>query len=168
MLTHDRLVSIFHHEREREVARFMLGRQADSRLANALRGADDARLDALRLHLRGHSVIGIARRTHQHFTRVAEHLKVFDAVLVLHLHRIPPDLAASILGYGRDLIDGCHELIRSYLEDPETSRRYLARRGIHVATTLPGTRPGRHTRGDVASLVDGRRPDGETLHESWC
>ena len=33
-------------------------------------------------------------------------LKTFDAVLILHLYRIPPQLAATILGHGPTLV-GC-------------------------------------------------------------
>jgi hypothetical protein len=53
-------------------------------------------------------------------------------VLILHLYRIPPQLAATILGHGLGLIDEYHHIMRSYLKDPEAMREHLTARGVKI------------------------------------
>jgi len=90
----------------------------------------------IRLHLQGHSTLEIARQTHHHPKSVDAYLKTFDAVLILHLYRIPPQLAATILGHGPSLIDEYHHIMRSYLKDPETMREHLTARGVKLPTQV--------------------------------
>jgi len=91
----------------------------------------------IRLHLQGHTTLEIARQTHHNPKSVDAYLKTFDAVLILHLYRIPPQLAATILGHGLGLIDEYHHIMRSYLKDPETMREHLTARGVTIpAQTL--------------------------------
>ena len=85
----------------------------------------------IRLHLQGHSTPEIARQTHHHPKSVDAYLKTFDAVLILHLYRVPPTLAATILGHGTSLIHEYHHIISSYLKNPETMRDHLISRGVH-------------------------------------
>jgi hypothetical protein len=86
----------------------------------------------IRLHLQGHTTLEIARQTHHNPKSVDAYLKTFDAVLILHLYRIPPQLAATILGHGLGLIDEYHHIMRSYLKDPEAMREHLTARGVKI------------------------------------
>ena len=86
----------------------------------------------IRLHLQGHTTLEIARQTHHNPKSVDAYLKTFDAVLILHLYRVPPALAATILGHGANLIDEYHHIMRSYLKDPEVMRDHLTARGVKL------------------------------------
>ncbi len=93
----------------------------------------------VRLHLQGHSTLEIARQTHHHPRSVDAYLRDFDAVLILHLYRIPPPLAATILKRGLNLIHEYHHIIDSYLKDPETIRQHLISRGVQIPAQVPET-----------------------------
>jgi hypothetical protein len=93
----------------------------------------------VRLHLQGHSTLEIARQTHHHPRSVDAYLRDFDAVLILHLYRIPPPLAAAILKRGLSLIHEYHHIIDSYLKDPETIRQHLISRGVQLPAQVPET-----------------------------
>ena len=71
-------------------------------------------------------------KTHHHPKSVDAYLKTFDAVLILHLYHVPPQLAATIIGHGPSLIDEYHHLMNSYLKDPETMRHHLEARGVTI------------------------------------
>lgn len=86
----------------------------------------------VRLHLQGHTTLEIARKTHHHPKSVDAYLKTFDAVLILHLYRVPPALSATILGHGASLINEYHHIMHSYLKDPETMREHLTARGVNI------------------------------------
>jgi hypothetical protein len=86
----------------------------------------------IRLHLQGLSTLEIARQTHHNPKSVDAYLKTFDAVLILHLYRVPRALSATILGHGTSLIDEYHHIMRSYLKDPETMRDHLTARGVNI------------------------------------
>jgi hypothetical protein len=93
----------------------------------------------IRLHLQGLSTLEIARQTHHHPKSVDAYLKTFDAVLILHLYRIPPALAATILGHGLSLIHEYHHIISSYLKDPDDLRDHLTSRGVKLPAQVPET-----------------------------
>jgi hypothetical protein len=63
----------------------------------------------------------------------------FDAVLILHLYRIPPQLAATILGHGISLIHEYHHIMDSYLKDPDTMRDHPTSRGVKLPAQVPET-----------------------------
>lgn len=90
----------------------------------------------VRLHLQGHTVLEIARATWHHPRSVDAYLKAFDAVLILHLYRLPPHLIASVLGRGESLIGEYLELIATYLKEPDTMRAHLRQRGIKIPTQI--------------------------------
>jgi hypothetical protein len=93
----------------------------------------------IRLHLQGHTTLEIARQTHHNPKSVDAYLKTFDAVLILDLYRVPPALAATILGHGASLIDEYHQIMRSYLKDPEVMRDHLIARGVKLPAQVPQT-----------------------------
>lgn len=76
----------------------------------------------IRLHLQGHATHEIARQTHHNPRSVDAYLKTFDAVLILHLYRIPHELAATILRRRVSLIDKYHDIMHSYLKESEIIR----------------------------------------------
>ena len=66
-------------------------------------------------------------------------LKTFDAVLILHLYRVPPALAATILGHGISLIHEYHHIMSSYLNHPDSMRNHLISRGLQLPPQVLGT-----------------------------
>ena len=58
--------------------------------------------------------------------------KIFDAGQILHLHRVPPQLAANILGHRPTLIDEYHHLMSSCLKDLDTASQHLEARGVSI------------------------------------
>ena len=167
MLRHDKLGSILRREREREVQRDLLVRGARARQGA---GLEDAGVETVRLHLLGHGVPDIARRIRRHPTGIAAHLRTFDAVLVLHLYRLPPDVTATVLGCRRRLIDRYHAIIRSHLHDPDVVARYLTGRGIDVPDLDASPEPGSQASAAVAAgpARNGRSGSTESLYGSWC
>lgn len=86
----------------------------------------------VRLHLQGHNVTEISRKTYHSPRSVDAYLKAFDAVLILHLYGLPPQLMSTTLGRGQYLIDEYLELIDEHLKDVEHMRRYLQQRGVEI------------------------------------
>lgn len=177
MLQYDKLGATLRREREREVTRNMLVRRAQATQRRVK--AEGALIDVVRLHLQGHTPRDIARRTHLSRRRVIAHVDAFDAVLILQLYRIPRDIAAAVLGRGQSLIDRCHDLIRSHLEDPGAIRDYLSSRGIELPQPASGASPetSQETPRWTAKARFGQATAGarkvpaggsESLHESWC
>ena len=62
----------------------------------------------IRLHLQGFSTLEIVRQTHDNPKSVDAYLRTYDAVLILHIYRVTPQLVATIPGHGASLIDGYH------------------------------------------------------------
>lgn len=78
------------------------------------------------LHLRGYPVQQIARMTFHSPRAVDSYIDTFEAVLILHLYRIPPPLMARVLGKGISLIKEHLEIARGHFPDEEHMKRLLA------------------------------------------
>ena len=90
----------------------------------------------VRLHLQGLTVMEIARKTYHNPRSVDAYLKSFDAVLILHLYGLPPELMAGVLGHGISLVQEYLGLIAENLKDLDQMREYLRRRGVPVPSAL--------------------------------
>ena len=90
----------------------------------------------VRLHLQGLSVLEIARQTYHNPRSVDAYLKAFDAVLILHIYGLPPELMAGVLGHGVSLVNEYLGLIAEHLKDIEQMREYLRRRGVGIPRAL--------------------------------
>jgi hypothetical protein len=78
------------------------------------------------LHLRGYPVREIARMTYHSPRAVDSYIDTFEAVLILHLYRIPSPLMARVLGKGISLIEEHLEIARKHFPDEEHMKRLLA------------------------------------------
>ena len=58
------------------------------------------------------------------------YLKTFDAVLILHLYRVPPALATTMLGHGISHED--HHIMSAYPNHPDRMRDHLLSRGVQL------------------------------------
>ena len=90
----------------------------------------------VRLHMQGLSVLQIARKTHHAPRSVDAYLKVFDAVLILHIYGMDPVLMAAVLGRGEHLINEYLDLITRYLKDTDTMREYLRKQGVQLPSKV--------------------------------
>jgi hypothetical protein len=90
----------------------------------------------VRLHLQGFSVLQIARKTHHAPRSVDAYLKVFDAVVILHIYGMDPALMAAVLGRGESLIHEYLDIITRYLKDTDTMREYLRKRGVQLPAKI--------------------------------
>ncbi len=90
----------------------------------------------VRLHLQGLTVLEIARQTYHNPRSVDAYLKSFDAVLILHLYGLPPELMAGVLGHGISLVQEYLGLIADNLKGVDQMREHLRQRGVSVPSAL--------------------------------
>ncbi len=83
------------------------------------------------LHLQGHSVMEIARKTHHSPRAVDNYIGSFEAVLILNLYGMPPPLMARILKRGMGLVHEYLALIDEFYRERREMREYLLARGVN-------------------------------------
>lgn len=86
----------------------------------------------VRLHLQGLFTAEIAKRIYHTPEAVDAYLKVFHAVLILHLYGIPPELMARVTGRGPRLIAQHLDLVQEHFPDPAAIKAHLRAYGVMV------------------------------------
>jgi len=84
------------------------------------------------LHLQGYTVKDIARMTHHSPRAVDNYVGTFEAVLILYLFGVPPELMARLLKKGISLINEHLKLVREYYRDHQEIKEYLASQGVKI------------------------------------
>lgn len=86
----------------------------------------------VRLHLQGLLTSEIARRIYHTPEAVDAYLKVFHAVLILHLYGVPPQLMSRVTGRGPNLIRQHLALVEEHFPDPEAVKDHLRVQGVAI------------------------------------
>jgi hypothetical protein len=84
------------------------------------------------LHLQGYTVKEIARITHHSPGAVDNYVGTFEAVLILYLFGVSPELMARLLRKGVTLIKEHLELIKEFYQDQQEIRKYLVAKGVRI------------------------------------
>ena len=84
----------------------------------------------VKLHLEGQTVKDISRITYHSPRSVDSYIGTFEAVLVLHLYKMPVRLMSRILGKGINLIEEHLRLIDEVYEDVNAIKKDLIKRGV--------------------------------------
>ena len=84
------------------------------------------------LHLQGYTVKDIARMTHHSPRAVDNYIGTFEAVLILYLFGVPPELMARLLKRGISLINEHLKLVREHYRDHQEIKEYLASKGVKI------------------------------------
>lgn len=82
------------------------------------------------LHLQGYTVKEIARMTHHSPRAVDNYVGTFEAVLILYLFGVPPDLMVRLLKRGISLIKEHLKLVRENYRDHQEIKEYLIAQGV--------------------------------------
>ncbi len=84
------------------------------------------------LHLQGYTVKDIARMTHHSPRAVDNYVGTFEAVLILYLFGVPPELMARLLKRGISLINEHLKLVREHYRDHQEIKEYLSSKGVKI------------------------------------
>ncbi|MBU4534226.1 MAG: DUF1670 domain-containing protein [Firmicutes bacterium] len=84
------------------------------------------------LHLEGYTVKEIARMTYHSPKAVDNYIGTFEAVLILYLFGLPPELMVRILRRGRSLINEHLVLVREVYRDHHEIKQYLVAQGVKI------------------------------------
>lgn len=84
------------------------------------------------LHLQGYTVKDIARLTHHSPRAVDNYVGTFEAVLILYLFGVSPELMARLLKRGISLINEHLKLVREHYRDHQEIKEYLVSQGVKI------------------------------------
>jgi uncharacterized Fe-S cluster-containing radical SAM superfamily protein len=84
------------------------------------------------LRLQGYTVKEIARMTHHSPRAVDNYIGTFEAVLILYLFGVPPELMARLLKRGISLIKEHLRLVRENYRDQQEIKEYLITQGVKI------------------------------------
>jgi len=84
------------------------------------------------LHLQGYTVKEIARMTHHSPRAVDNYVGTFEAILILYLFGVPPELMARLLKRGISLIKEHLKLVRENYRDQQEIKEYLIAQGVKI------------------------------------
>ena len=84
----------------------------------------------VRLHLKGHNVLEIARITYHSPRSIDSYIGTFEAVLILYLYSMTPELMSRILVRSISLIREYLKLICDFYTSTAEIKRYLFEKGV--------------------------------------
>jgi len=84
------------------------------------------------LHLQGYTVKEIARMTHHSPRAVDNYIGTFEAVLILHLFGVSPELMSRLLKRGISLIKEHLKLVCEHYRDHQKIKEYLIAQGVKI------------------------------------
>lgn len=84
------------------------------------------------LHLQGHTVKEIARITHHSPRAVDNYIGTFEAVLILYLFGLSPELMSRLLKRGISLIKEHLKLVHEHYRDHREIKEYLIAQGVKI------------------------------------
>ena len=84
----------------------------------------------VRLHLKGHTVSEIARITYHSPRSIDSYIGTFEAVLILYLYSMSPELMSRILLRSISLIREYLKLIGDFYTSTAEIKRYLIEKGV--------------------------------------